>query len=588
MPFDAFSISLYRRELKDNLVNGRIGKIFQPDQETVIITIFHPFPRRELNLLISVHPRFFRAHLVTEKPDNPLKPPAFCMLLRKYLQGGRILRLEQPSWERIIKFQIEVYDGEEGLTTYALIFEAMGRSSNLLLVNGEGMILDAFKRTARGERELIPGKPYTPPPVPGLYHPGNITFTAMEKIFQLSPSTHSVTTVLSREIFGLSRPLQLEILKRAGILSTMTVKEVTPELLRSLYAEIDALNILMTSKTEPFIHLGPDDCPQDFFPYHPSHLPTERLQSVPDLNTAIVLTLHKQNQLTILWQKAEQLKTVLRKATKKAEKKQRKQQQELINADDADTYRLYGELISVHLRTVKRGQNQLVAMNYYDPDGVTVTIPLDSALSPVENSQLYYKKYHKAKKGQTKIRAQLKRTALELNYYASLDNALENLSSWADLMEIEAEMVEAGLLKRTRPHKKMAPAKIKNQPSLFKTSDGWEILVGRNNKQNDQLTMKTAAAHDLWLHTQNIPGSHVIIRTQGRPVPSGVLLEAANLAVYFSKARSSSKVPVDYTNKRYLRKPTSSPPGFVLYEQYQTLIIDPDPQVLARFGLKMP
>ena len=147
MPFDAFSISFYIRELKDNLANGRISKIFQPDQETVIITIFHPFPRRELNLLISVHPRFFRAHLVTDKPDNPLKPPAFCMLLRKYLQGGRILQLEQPSWERIINFQIEVYDGEAGVTTYALIFEAMGRSSNLLLVNEEELILDAFKRT---------------------------------------------------------------------------------------------------------------------------------------------------------------------------------------------------------------------------------------------------------------------------------------------------------------------------------------------------------------------------------------------------------------------------------------------------------
>ena len=588
MPFDAFSISLLTRELNDNLANGRIGKIFQPDQETVIITVFHPFPRRELNLLISVHPRFFRTHLVTDRPGNPLQPPAFCMLLRKYLQGGRILRLEQPSWERMINFQIEVYDTEEGLTTYALVFEAMGRSSNLLLVNGEGMILDALKRlpaTPRREREIIPGKPYTPPPVPGLYHPGNITLTALERIFQLSPSTHHVTMVLSRELFGLSRPLQQEILKKAGVPETLTVKEVTPDLLRQLYAEIDALNKQTTGKAFPFIQLDPSDCPQDFFPYQPS-LPAESLRSVPDLNSAIVLTLHEQSQLALRQQKAEQLKMVLRKATKKAEKKQNKQRQELAGADDADTYRLYGELISVHLSTIKRGQTQLVAANYYDPHGATVTIALDSALSPVENSQLYYKKYHKAKKGQTKIRAQLERTAMELDYYASLDNALENLSSWADLMEIETEMVEAGLLKSTHKHKKLSSAKPKNQPSLFKADDDWEILVGRNNKQNDQLTMKTATAHDLWLHTQKIPGSHVIIRTQGRPVPSAVLLEAANLAVYFSKACGSSKVPVDYTEKRHLRKPTGAPPGFVLYEQYQTIIIDPDPQVIARYGLK--
>ena len=183
------------------------------------------------------------------------------------------------------------------------------------------------------------------------------------------------------------------------------------------------------------------------FPISPSHLPTERLRSVPDLNKAIVLTLHKQNQLSVLRQKVEQLKTVLRKATKKAEKKQRKQREELANADDAGTYRLYGELITAHFKTVKKGQNQLVAVNYYDPEGATVSIPLDSALSPVENSQLYYRKYRKAKSGQTKIRAQLKQTALELDYFASLDNGLENLSSGLILIEIEAEMIEAGLLK---------------------------------------------------------------------------------------------------------------------------------------------
>ena len=591
MPFDAFSIAHLTKELNKNLRNSRIDKIYQPDKETIIVEVFHPFPRRELRLLITVHPHFYRAHLVAEKQVNPLRPPAFCMLLRKYLQGGRIVQLDQPPWERIIRIQVEVYHPEAGLTMFSLIFEAMGPSSNLILVNGEAVIIDALRRLAetpqRG-REIMPGKPYLPPPAPGLYHPGNLTWAAWERIFQFSPGEQRITKVLAKELFGLSHPLQQEIMQRAGVPTAMTVAEATAEVLQRLYNEVTAWNRRTQEEPVCFLYLDPSGSPRDFFPYQPLHLQAERLKPASDVNSAIVATLHQRSQDAVYRQKRDQLKSTIRKAIKKAAKKREKQRAELASAEDADTYRLYGELIAVHLHEIKRGQTELVAPNYYHPQAEKITIPLDPVLSPIANSQLYYKKYNKAKNGQAKIRTQLKRTEMELEYYASLESTLENPLSFDDLLEIEAEMTEAGLLKAKKRTKQPSSSRVKNRPSLFRSAGGWEILVGRNNKQNDQLTMKTASPHDLWLHTQKIPGSHVIIRTQGKPVPPEVLLEAANLAVYFSKARGSSKVPVDYTEKRHLRKPAGAPPGFVVYNRYQTLRIDPDPEILARFGIIDP
>ena len=453
MPFDAYSIAHLTKELNERLQNSRIDKIYQPDKETIIVEVFHPFPRREHRLLITVHPQFYRAHLITEKPVNPVRPPAFCMLLRKYLQGGRIIQLDQPPWERIIRIQVEVYHPEAGLTTFALIFEAMGPSSNLILVNGEGLIIDALRRlaeTPQREREIMPGKPYLPPPAPELYHPGNLTWTAFERILQFSAGEQPIADVLAKELFGLSRPLQLEIMYRAGVPATLTVATATTELRRRLYDEITAWHWQTTAEPDCLLYLDSSGSPVDFFPYQPRHLPVERLQPAPDLNSAIVATLHQRNQDAIFQQKRNQLKKAIKKAITKAAKKQERQEAELAGAAEADTYRLYGELIQVHLHEIKRGQTELVVPNYYHPQAAAVTIPLDPALSPVANSQLYYKKYNKPKR-QEKIRA-IDRT-VELEYYSSLESSLAN--PFLDRLSEIGEMIEAGLLKRqsrvTRP-----------------------------------------------------------------------------------------------------------------------------------------
>ncbi|NLW55431.1 MAG: fibronectin-binding domain-containing protein [Firmicutes bacterium] len=588
MPFDALAIHYLTEEMKNHLVNSRIGKIFQPEKERVIIEAFHPFPRRELKLLLSVHPRFYRTHLLTAKTVNPAQPPAFCMLLRKYLQGGRIIDLEQPEWERIIIFRVEVYQPEIGLTTFSLVFEAMGPSSNLILLDQQETIIDALKRLPERpgrQRVLMPGNAYLPPPAPARYHPGNLTLAAWERMIQFSPPATKIATVLSRELFGLSPSLIQEILLQADVAPSTTVNTIGAEAVQRLYTTLTALEEIKREEIPPAcLYLNDAGDPVDFFPYQPVHLPADQLQPVADLSSAIEASLHRLEEEAQFQQQAGRLIKVLNKAKTRARKKLTKQQRELEQAEDADTFRLFGELITVHLGGIKRGQKELWAENYYR-DGEQVLIPLNPALDPVENSQFYYKKYSKAKKGQAKIRKHLQETEMELAYYESLETSLQQATSSAELAGIELEMFEAGLISGKKRPQRGTRKPSPERPTVFK-AEGWEILVGRNNKQNDQLTMKLASPGDLWLHTQKIPGSHVLIRSQGRTVPPEVLLAAANLAVYFSKARGSSKVPVDYTEKRHVRKPAGAPPGYVLYERFETVIIDPDELLLRKLGIK--
>jgi predicted ribosome quality control (RQC) complex YloA/Tae2 family protein len=588
MPFDALSISVLKKELNNALSNSRIEKIFQPKKQMLLFEVFHPFPKRELRLLISIHPQFFRTHLISEKPSNPQQPPAFCMLLRKYLQGGRILQIEQPPWERVIFFRIENFQPGLGLTTFSLIFEAMGRNSNLILIDANKVIIDALKRfpvSPKQNREIMPGETYKLPPAPARYHPGNLKLSTLQKIIDLSSPNLKLNNLLSREVFGLSRPLILEILKRAEIPSETTAGECNHEMSSRIFKSLDDLNQFLVNDLHSVFIFSEPGIPIDFFPYKPLHLPENNLVSVPNLNTAIESTLHQQNRQDSLEHRAEQLHKILKDRKKKALRKKEKQEKELSKAEDADRYRLFGELITVYLKDISRGQSEFVAHNYYDPKGGTILIPLDPALNPVENSQLYYKKYNKAKKGQKKISQQLRKTEMELEYYESLENSLQDPLSFNNLIEIEEEMVKTGLLKVKKQPKARHRTPV-TKPNSFISSDGSEILVGRNNSQNDTLTMKIASTNDLWLHTQKIPGSHVIIRSQGSAISNETLVEAANLAVYFSKARGSSKIAVDYTEKRHVRKPKGSPPGFVLYDNFKTIIIDPDPKIIEKFKLK--
>ncbi|NLY89360.1 MAG: fibronectin-binding domain-containing protein [Firmicutes bacterium] len=592
MPFDALAVAALRQEYQQTLVNGRIDRIFQPDREKVVFSVFHPFPRRDLWLLFSVHPRFYRSHLINKKPVSHREPPAFCMLLRKYLQGGRFLEVSRPSSERILHFKIENYYAEEGLTVFTLVFEAIGRFANLLLVDGEGRILDALKRLPDrdGEsRRILPGAIYTPPPTPAGRNLETLTAYDLRLIIDRSPSERSLRQILVEEILGVSPFLAAEVLHRAGLDPKTTAGSISPEdtpvyaekihtVLGELHRQIEA------GRIHPYCYKK-NGQPVDFFPYRPLSLPESALVPAASLSRAVAETLDRREYREELALRQRKLLKIITRAKKKAEKKAQKQREELAQAEDADHWRLYGELLTAYRHQVPRGAGHVELANYYDPEGKTVTIPLDPSLSANQNAQNYYKKYAKAKKGRTRIAAELEKTKEELAYLESLENSLQNDLDLEELAAVEEEMQGAGLTKGRRlpGRPRQSPG---GRPALFRSSEGWEIMVGKNNRQNDQLTFKLSSPRDLWFHTQKIPGSHVLLRCGGKEVGKEALLEAANLAAYFSKARHSSKVPVDYTERRHVRKPAGARPGFVLYKNFQTLTITPDPAVLKRLGIE--
>lgn len=589
MPFDAITVSALKHELNQTLSNARIDKVFQPEQETVVFSLFHPCPRRDLRLLFSVHPRFYRAHLLTEKMVNPEKPSAFCMLLRKYLQGGRFLKVEQPPWERILLIKIQNYNAEQGLTGFTLVFEAMARFSNLLLLDAENRIIDALKRFPASDREtrkVFPGAAYVPPPsfsVTGR-HLGNLTRQDLQIMIDRSPSGRHLKQILTEEILGVSPALTREIFHRAQINPKETAGAAPPETAEKLHAVLDEFRRLVTEESFTCFYYEKNGQPEDLFPYRPDSLPSSMLKPAPGLSPGLENTIHRQEREDKLFGRKQQLQKIITQAKKKTARKKNKQLDELARAEDAATYRLYGELLTA-CPQIPRGADRVELVNYYDPAGKTVVIPLDPALSANKNAQKYFKKYAKAKKGQKQISLQLQRTDEDLEYLESLESYLQNQWNTEDLYAIEEEMREAGLMKNRESARRFRLQHSPSRPVVFRSSEGWEILVGRNNKQNDQLTFKKSSPRDLWLHTQKIPGSHVLVRCRGSKISRETLLEAANLAVYFSKARNSTKVPVDYTERRYVRKPAGSRPGFVLYDNFQTIYITPDPEVLKRLGI---
>lgn len=577
MPFDALAVAAVKNELNKTIINGRIEKAYQPQKDLVLLDIFHPYPRRTLQLLLSVNSRFTRGHLSTDKPENPVQPPAFCMLLRKYLQGGRILRFEQPAWERILKIAVENFHPDYGLIVYSLIFEAMGRFSNLILVDSNDTILDALKRFpqgSKGTREIFPGQKYLAPPVPARFNPATLDSTSFETIIHRSPSDRPLRRILLEELMGLSTPLVLEVCARAEVEPEATAGSLNNDQIRAVFGVLKFFQELVASGDfSPTIILNHSGEAVDVFPYRPVHLDTGLLRPARGMNAALESTIHQQHKQEKLLAHQDKIRRVIRGALQKARKKRDKQIAECQKAEDADLYKLYGELLTVRQTGIKKGLSQVEVDNYYDP-GHKIVIPLDPAKTPNENAQQYFKRYSKAKKARVLAAEQLARTEREVEYLESLENALRDLLSRQELAEVEEELCEAGLWRKEKKKAHSSPAVSK--PHEYISSTGWKILIGRNNKQNDLLTMKMASPRDLWFHTQKIPGSHVVVRTQGKEVDEKTILEAASLAAFYSKARNSSKVPVDYTEKRYVRKPAGAKPGFVLYENFKTLIVDPD------------
>jgi len=580
MAFDSTVMAAVTAELAEALTGGRINKIYQPKPDRIVLLIYaHGENHR---LLISANPRAARLHLTRLEEKNPPAPPTFCMLLRKYVEGGRITQISQVGRERICRIRIGVTDELGNPAEYVLVAEVMGKHSNIVLLNPQNRIVDAIRRVTEEVnryRELLPGLPYIAPPPTGKADPEELTLR------DLTPQAEEGETpawrfVLDR-VDGLGPLLAKEAVARASSHPDTPIARVPAELL------LEAVRALAEpAQFEPCLYYDAQGRLKEFHVLPLKHWQGRRETGFASVSAGLEAFYGLREEADRFNSLRGSLGRLLKDETARVRRKLAAQRESLEKAENAETYRLYGELITANLWQLTKGQAEAVVVNYYDPDGGQIAIPLDPALTPQENAQAYYRRYQKARSGLNAILEQIGKSEAELAYLEQVEVALEEAGSLPDLEEIRRELAAEGYLSQqdggpSRRGARAAEAKDQKAapPLTVRSSDGLEIWIGRNNRQNDYLTLRLAAPTDLWFHTKNIPGSHVILRVPpGREVPERAILEAAALAAYHSKARGSSNVPVDYTLRKHVRKPNGARPGMVIYEQQKTLYVTPDPE----------
>lgn len=561
MPLDGLTLNVLVNELEPKLKNSRVLKIYQPDAST--ITLHLRLPGETKILLISadaVHPR---THTIDNQPNNPLNPPAFCMLLRKYLEPSRLLQIEQQGFDRIVHFRFEAMDDTGGLTELVLIFELMGRQSNIYLVNKDGVILDALKRFP--DRGIAPGQSYVPPSDQGKMDPTEVTAEYFINEIRLLPATTPIWKWIAGSFQGFSKVAAQELVKRSGLKAQSTRGELESAQWDRLQQAFAELLSEITSGGSPTHYPQLDD----FAAYNLSGAQGELFSSVDQLISTVLHKRHSQRELETA--KAE-LRRQLQRHLKRAQKKKAIHELDLQEAEHADQYRHQGELLTASFHLIPQGASSVQVPDYTQEGSPLVTVELDPLLTPSGNVERIFRRYRKAKARQEHAQGQLELTQVELEYLENTLLQIELAEEIPLLKEIEAELIKLGYLKAKAKRRSAKTAKPLG-PQRYLSVDGLTILVGRNNRQNDELTFHLTRPNHVWLHARNIAGSHVSILAED--VPPETLLQAAQLAAYFSEQRKSPKVAVDYTLRKHVRKPKGAQPGFVHYEQAKTLLVNP-------------
>ncbi|MDR6227164.1 Rqc2 family fibronectin-binding protein [Desmospora profundinema] len=568
MSFDGIVVRAVTKELQDTLTGGRIAKIYQPSEWELVFHIRAKGDNHRLQL--SAHPAYPRLHLTEKTADNPLSPPMFCMLVRKHLEGSVIQSLSQVALERIVHLDVKTRNELGDEVVRRLVVEIMGRHSNLILLDpASGKILDGIRRVGVGvsrHRQVIPGAVYQPPPEQDKRNPLDTDRESFLRSIQWNEGR--LDKQLVRHYFGLGPQIAREIVHRGGIGDREQLWEAFSQVMTAIREH----------RYEPTLVHGKKPA---FAALPLTHLAGER-ESFDSISRCLETFFHGKAERDRVRQQNHDLIRRLKNTVDKNENKLKKLEKEYLSTERADDYRTQGELVTAHMHQIRRGDTKLKAINYYDPDAPEVTIDLEPRLNPSENAQRYFKLYNKAKSARKWIREQQEKARQESAYLESVLVQLENASS-AEVEEIKEELVEQGFLKAA-PARKKKKNPSRPKPASYRSSEGIPILVGRNNKQNDALTHRMATPTDTWLHTKEIPGSHVVIRA--RHFGEETLKEAALLAAYHSKARESSQVPVDYTLIKHVKKPSGSPPGFVIYEEQKTLFVTPEEQAIRKLEVE--
>lgn len=567
MPLDATAIACLVSELTPVLSEGRIDKIYQPERDEIVITV--RTPAENLRLLISAGHANPRLHLTAVKKKNPIEAPLFCMLLRKHLSGGKITAITQPDFERMVRFTVSVYNELGDKTERYLIAEFAGRNPNIILTDENGKIIDAVHHTDLSQgRGILPGLMYSPPPLQEKHDPFSLdeeTCLSLLSTMQEAKAVRALGTLFRGVSPMAARCIAAEFTGDEDAPVSGHEEALAKGVLR-FFARVSA------GTYSPSLLRTPEGATVDFTAYTPyaakDTLLVETMESLSDVLEAFYIGRDHSDRMR---QKSASLKKRVTGITERLEKKIGIHLTTLQDTERMEKNRIYGELLCANLYRTDSGRESIILENFYN-NMEKVEIPLDKTKNLSQNAQMYFKKYRKMKTAAVVVREELKKAEEEKIYMESVLEALLRAEDEEALAEIRRELVAGGYIREENRSKKQ-----KEAPSvpLEYTVEGFSILVGRNNRQNDAVTLRLSRADDLWLHVKNMPGSHVLIRTEHREVPDSVILSAAQIAAYYSGGRQSGQVPVDYTKVKNVWKPSGAAPGRVLYEKQNTVYVTP-------------
>ena len=567
MPFDGFTLGLVARELDGALTGGRVNRIIQPERDEIIMTIRNGGANHQL--LLSATANCARAHLTTTRKNNPLEPPALCMLMRKHLTGGRVVGVRALECDRILEIEIEHFDELGDKSRKRIVCEFMGKHSNIIFIGADNRIIDSARRVNEqisSVREVLPGLRYEMPPAHGKLYYDRVTPEAL--LSAMSGMNGPLHRLIAQCVSGMSAQMARELAYRATGSEDAHTDEID---LAAACASVSASLSDIPSQIAPAILYGDDGAPVDAVAFEYRSRAALRAERYPSISEALDTFYRSRDMSERLKQKSAALHRALKKNIERCERKLALQQEALLGSQRMEEYRLKGELLTANLHLARKGETSVDVPDYYSEGMPLVRVELDPRLSPGQNAQRYFKLYQKARNAQTLAAEQIEKTSAELDYLeGQLDN-LEKCQAEAELFELRAELERFGYVKANRNRRQMKQLPP-SQPMRFTAPSGRVILVGKNNLQNDKLT-GTAQPNEVWLHAKDMPGSHVII--VGENPDDETLLFAARLAALYSKGRTSSRVPVDYTLRRFVKKPGGAKPGFVIYTNQRTLYVQP-------------
>ena len=572
MAFDGITIANITKELNDKLLGGRIRKIAQPENDELILTI--KSAEGNFRLLISASASLPLIYLTENNKPSPMTAPNFCMLLRKHIENGKLVGISQPGLERIIRFDIEHLDELGDLRRKTLVVEIMGKHSNIIFCDENDRIIDSIKHVSlqmSSVREVLPGRTYFIPVTQEKADPLELTLDSFTSL--IGAKSTKLAKAIYTSYTGISPVAANEVVFRSGINSEMSGNALSELEMLHLYKTFSYY--IEDIKTGNF---APQIVYQGKTPIEYAALPLtiySDLETISHESISYILETYyaERNTVTRIRQRSVDLRKIVQTALERSRKKYDIQAKQLKDTEKRDTYRIYGELLTTYGYSAQPGAKSLDVLNYYTNEDLT--IPLDPQLTALENAKKYFDKYGKLKRTFEAVSELLKETGDEVDHLDSISTALDIALSEEDLVEIKEELMEYGYIKKRHPGGKKP--KITSKPFHYISSDGYHMYVGKNNFQNEELTFKFATGNDWWFHAKGVPGSHVIVKTEGADdMPDATFEEAGRLAAYYSQSRENEKVEIDYIQKKQIKKPKGGKPGFVVYYTNYSLMIDSD------------